>query len=139
MYVELPRELKAAFDTEKSLTFTAPRTETCSVTILVLGSNIPVRIRGVELLVMYHDTSEVSLGWQILKEIGFDLHKHLLSVHKEIRDKDISELASSFDKFTFSSYNNASAVRGSSYTCLPSNGRRSDLTSGSNIRQYRKG
>lgn len=88
-------KLAIANATEQGSDFTASRTSYMSVTIVLNGSNIPVRIRGVEFAVVDQEMDEVLLGRPFLKAIGFDLEEHLQRVHRHVHDKHIEELQSS--------------------------------------------
>ena len=89
-----PMQLKVAFDTDKSISFTASRSTTLDITIILPGSNIPIRIRGVEFIITDQEMDEILLGRPLLHSIGFDFHQHLLKVRSEIHDKDLSKLPS---------------------------------------------
>lgn len=55
------------------ITFTSSQTVVSSVTIVLPGSNIPVRIRDVQFFIVDQEVYEVLLGRPFLREIGFDL------------------------------------------------------------------
>lgn len=62
------------------------------IMIILPGSNIPVRIRGVKFLVVDQEMDEVLLGRSLLRSLGFDLKKHLESVARQVDGKSVEEL-----------------------------------------------
>eukprot|EP00171_Calliarthron_tuberculosum_P022992 IDg22992t1 len=88
----------------QELKFTASRTATIAVTIILPGSNISVRIRGVELAIVDQEMDEILLGRPFLKAIGFDLNEHFQRVHSEVHDKHFEELKNSSAKIASTAY-----------------------------------
>ena len=114
-------ELKVAFDTDKSITFTASRSARLDTTIILPGSNIPVRIRGVKFIITDQEMNEILLGRPLLKAIGFDFHRHLLSVRDKVHDKDFSELVNEMGKISVLAYTFATPPQGGRYKGLSYN------------------
>jgi len=99
-----PMELECAFKTDSSVKFTASRSVALAITIVLPGSNIPVRIRGIEFIVVDQPMDEVLLGRPFLKAIGFDLNRHLENVRNEVHNKDISKQKINNAKMSAMSY-----------------------------------
>lgn len=62
---------------ENPVEFSASREMTFGITIVLLGSNLPVRLRGVKFLIVDQEMDEVILGRPFLCAIGLDLESHL--------------------------------------------------------------
>jgi len=99
-----PMQLECAFKTESRVKFTASRSVVLSITIVLPGSNIPVRIRGIEFIVVDQPMDEVLLGRPFLKAIGFDLNRHLEEVRDKVHDRDINKLQDNIAKMRAMSY-----------------------------------
>lgn len=99
-----PMKLKGAFETDETISYSASRSTKLPITIILPGSNIPVRIRGIEFLITDQDMEEVLLGRPFLKSIGFDLTKHLVTVRDDVHDKDINELPKVSSKLATAKY-----------------------------------
>lgn len=88
-----PIELQNAItDTNIESSLTASSKCEIPITICIPGSELPVRIRNVEFIVVDQDMSEVLLGRPLLKAIGFDFDEHLRKVQHEINGKSMREL-----------------------------------------------
>ena len=84
--------LLTAFDDETTKSYSATRSVILSIVIHLPGSNIPVRIRGVEFLVVDQQMDETLLGRPFLNRIGFNLEDHLKHVRHAINNKHISDI-----------------------------------------------
>ena len=91
---EKPLKLVGAFHNDKANDppFTASASVVLTVTIYLPGSNIPVRVRGIEFYIIDQEMDEILLGRPFLNAIGFNLTDHLLRVHSLIHDKHIDDL-----------------------------------------------
>lgn len=87
-----PEEVQSIFKTEKKTVYTVSWSTVLSITFLLPGSNIPIRIRGVKFYVVDQDMDEVILSRGFLKSIGFDFKKHMETVHEDIHDKSVADL-----------------------------------------------
>lgn len=86
-----PVELLGAFKTDRAQ-FTSSAKVKLTFTIYLPGSNVPVRVRGVEFIIVDDDMDEILLGRPFLRKIGFDLNEHLRRVHPLIHDKTLDEI-----------------------------------------------
>ena len=101
--LESPIVLVGAFKTNED-SFSASAKVNLTITIFLPGSRIPLRIRGVDFLVVDNEMDELLLGRPFLKSIGFDFKEHLLRIHSEIHDKDVSEIDPNILKSAAASY-----------------------------------
>lgn len=62
------------------ISFTDSRDAEITLTIILPGSQLPVRIRGVRFLIIDQTMDEVLLGLPLLKALKFDLRQHLEQV-----------------------------------------------------------
>lgn len=90
--------LNVAFDTDKSVSFSASRSIIIKIKIILLGSNIPARICGIDVI-------GIGQGMKLLKAIGVFLYNHLITDRHSIHDKNIKELAESVRKLSLLSCN----------------------------------
>ena len=88
---EEPIELLGAFKSDQTK-FTSSAKVRLAFTISLLGSNIPVRVRGVEYINVNYEMDEILLGRPFLNRIGFDLSEHLRRVHPFIHEKHVDEI-----------------------------------------------
>ena len=86
-----PIELHGAFKTDK-VKFTASEKAKLAFTLYLLGTNVPVRVHGVQLIIVDDTIDEILLGRPFLKAIGFDLNDHLQRVHELIHEKNIEDI-----------------------------------------------
>lgn len=86
-----PVELIAAFKTETE-TFTSSMSALLNITLILRGSNIRVRIRGIKFHIVDQDMDEVLLSRPLLQAMGFNLTEHLERVHHLIDDKHVDDL-----------------------------------------------
>ncbi len=86
-----PVQLVGAFKTEKE-TFTASKSVSLNITLILPGSNIRVRIRGVKFHIVDQDMDELLLSRSLLQSMGFNLKEHLERVHHMIDGKHVDEL-----------------------------------------------
>ena len=93
-----PLELIGAFKTDKEK-FSASKSVILNLTIILPGSNIRVRIRGVKFYVVDQDMDECLLSRSLLQSMGFNLTDHLERVHHMIDGKHVDE----FDPSTIKS------------------------------------
>ena len=86
-----PVEVVGAFKTDKEK-FTSSKLATLAITLLLPGSNIPVRIRGVKFHIVDQEMDETLLSRSLLQSMGFNLNDHLERVHSFINNKHVDEL-----------------------------------------------
>ena len=87
-----PLQLAGAFNTDEGTTVFSSRSVILTITIYLPGSNIPVRVRGVEFFVVDQAMDEILLGRPFLHSIGFNLEHHLVRVRNDIHDKHVEDL-----------------------------------------------
>lgn len=92
-------ELACSSKAETEDRFKANKKTTLSILIHLPGSNLPVRLRGVEFHVCDSPMKEVLLGRPFLKAIGFDLQAHLESVGSEVHGKDLAAMHVAEDEY----------------------------------------
>ena len=106
-----PVVLECAFKTEREA-FSASKSIVLNVILVLPGSNIRVRIRGVKFYIVDQDMDECLLSRSLLQSMGFNLKDHLERVHHLIDGKHVDELdpqsikAAAF-KYCGLSYNDA--------------------------------
>lgn len=71
------------------LEFTASKKITMWITIHVMDTNLPVRIRGLKVLVVDQNMDEISLGRPFLRAIWFDLQNNLVHSGKRLNNKHL--------------------------------------------------
>ena len=86
-----PVELVGAFKTENEK-FTSSMTATLNITLILPGSKIRVRIRGVKFFIVDQEMDETLLSRSLLQSMGFNLREHLERVHSMIDGKHVDEL-----------------------------------------------
>ncbi len=86
-----PMELMGAFKTDKE-TFSTSKSAVLNITLILPGSNIRVRIRGVKFYVVDQDMDECLLSRSLLQSMGFNLKDHLERVHHMIDGKHVDDL-----------------------------------------------
>lgn len=105
--LEEPLQLEAAVKGTKDnpILFSASKTATLSLTIMLPGSNIPVRIRGVKFYIVDQEMGEVLIGRPFLKAIGFNLNDHLSEVSSYVNGRDIRDISPPKVKICAARYN----------------------------------
>ena len=88
---EEPIELLGAFKSDQTK-FTSSAKVRFTFTISLPGSNILVRVSGVEFIIVNDEMDEILLRRPFLNRIGFDLSEHLRWVHPFIHDKHVDEI-----------------------------------------------
>ena len=88
---EEPIELLGAFKSDQTK-FTSSAKVRLTFKFSLPGSNIPVRVRGVEFIIVNDEMDEILLGRPFLNKIGFDLSEHLRRIHPFIHDKHVDEI-----------------------------------------------
>lgn len=86
-----PVELVGAFKTD-AVTFSASKSVVLTITLLLPGSNIRLRIRGVRFHIVDQEMDETLLSRTLLQSMGFNLNDHLERVHHMINDKHVDDL-----------------------------------------------
>ena len=113
-HLETPHSLSCAFistgNEGKKLSFSASKSVKLNFVIALPGSNIPLRIRGFEFLIVDQPMVEVILGRPFLDKIGFNLTEHLYEVHDRINDMELDKIDTERLKMATIKY------RGMSYT-----------------------
>lgn len=92
-------ELACSKKGESEDKFSARKKAHLSIIIHMPGSNVPVRLRGVEFYVCDSPMKEVLLGRPFLKAIGFDLHTHLETVGSKVHGKDLAAVSVGEDRY----------------------------------------
>lgn len=87
-----------------NIMFTAQRDTKLSLTIILPGSHLPVRIRGVRFLIVDQQMDEVLLGRPLLKELWFDLVQPLEQVWEQVQNKQVENLEIQNSKLFSSTY-----------------------------------
>ena len=88
---DVPVKLDGAFKTDKD-TFTASKLATLTITMLLPGSNIRVRLRGIKFHIVDQEMDETLLSRSLLQSMGFNLNDHLERVHSFINNKHVDDL-----------------------------------------------
>lgn len=109
-----PMELQTAINgsAKNQIRFTASQSVSTSITLLMPDSELPVRVRGVDFIVVDQDMDEVLLGRPFLKAIGFNLRTHLEEVGQSIHNRHVDELTQERGRIMKAAYS------GMSYRCL---------------------
>ena len=81
-----------AFKADVHDKFFASNSVVLTATIYTPGSNMPVRVRGIEFYIVDQDMDEILLGRPFLNAIGLNLKYHLIRVHTEINGKHVDEI-----------------------------------------------
>ena len=106
-HLSSPIELVGAFKTDKEK-FSASKSAPLNITLILPGSNIKVRIRGVKFYIVDQDMDECLLSRSLLQSMGFNLQDHLEQVHHMIDGKHVDELDRSPIKAASLKYNGLS-------------------------------
>ena len=106
-----PLELVGAFKTDKEK-FSASKSVILNLTLILPGSDIRVRIRGIKFYVVDQDMDECLLSRSLLQSMGFNLSEHLERVHhvidgKHVDDLDASTIKAAALKYSGLSYDDA--------------------------------
>ena len=96
--------MKCAITTANQVEYNASKRLTISITIILPGSNLPLRVHRVPFMVVNQKMEESIMGRSFLKKIGFDLHDHLLRTQYKTNGKQFDELNSEDIKFAALSY-----------------------------------
>ncbi len=79
------------FKTDKE-TFSASKSVVLNTSLILPGSNIRVRIRGVNFYVVDQEMDECLVNRALLQSMGFNLKEHSERVHHMIDDKHVDDL-----------------------------------------------
>ena len=86
-----PVELLDAFKNDRTK-ITSLAKDRLTFTIYLPGFNVPVRVRGVEFIIVNDEMDEILLGRPFLNKIGFDLNDHLRRIHPLIHGKHVDQI-----------------------------------------------
>ena len=90
-FFDEPVEVVGAFKISKEK-FTSSKLATLTITLVLPGSNIRVRLRGVKFHVVDQEMDETLLSRSLVQSMGFNLNDHLERVHSLINNKHVDEL-----------------------------------------------
>lgn len=87
-----------------NIPFTASRETGISLTIILPGRNLPVRIRCIRVLSIDQEMDEVFLGCPLLKTLKFYLGNHLEQVRDPVHNKKFDDLGTTDSSFSSAKY-----------------------------------
>lgn len=102
--LERPLSLNCAINTSKDVQFTASKRIEISITIMLPGSKLPLRVHKVPFLIVDQNMDEAIIGRPFLKRIGFDLHDHLIRSQCRINGKNFEDIDTEEIKLAALSY-----------------------------------